>query len=182
MPFTPFHFGPGLFGKSLAPQWFSMATFASVQVVIDVETLYHILNGDNVLHRELHTFVGATIAGLVTSALILAALSVSKRVELGSRLLAWTARTGLGAEIRPAAVVVGGIVGGATHPFFDGLMHRDIRPFRPFSDLNPLLGLVDVGLLHAGCIAAGALGVAILVGRLALARGRREALPPTDVA
>ena len=173
MPFTPYHFGPGLFGKSLAPQWFSIATFASAQVLIDVETLYHILNGDSVLHQELHTFVGATAAGLVTAVLVLAAVSVSRRVELGSRLLAWTARIGLGAETRPAAVLVGGILGGVTHPFFDGLMHRDIRPFRPFSDFNPLLGLVDVRLLHYGCLAAGALGVAILVGRLALARRRR---------
>lgn len=182
MPFTPYHFGPGLLCKSIAPQWFSMAAFATVQVVIDVETLYHILNGDNVLHQELHTFVGATTAGLVTAGLILATLGVSRRVELGSRLLEWTARIGLGGEIRPAAVLVGGIVGGVTHPLFDGLMHRDIRPFRPFSDFNPLLGLVDVGLLHFGCLAAGALGVAILVGRLALARARREPLPPADEA
>lgn len=166
MPFTPFHFGPGLFGKSLAPQWFSMATFASVQVVIDVETLYHIVQGHAVLHRELHTFVGATITGLAVAALILAATGVMRRLEAGRRLVSWMGRSGLDGEIRPAGIVLGGLVGGATHPLFDGLMHRDIRPFRPFADANPLLGLVDVGDLHVACLAAGVLGAAVIAIRL----------------
>lgn len=173
MPFTPFHFGPGLFGKSIAPEWFSMATFASVQVVIDVETLYHIVQGHDVLHRELHTFAGATITGLVVALLILAATGAMRRFEVGERLLSWAAHIGLDGETRPAGIIVGGLAGGVTHPLFDGLMHRDIRPFRPFAETNPLLGLVDVGDLHVACLAAGALGTAILVGRLLTAKRRQ---------
>jgi len=42
MPFTPYHFGPGLFVKGLAARWFSWIAFVAVQVVIDCETLYYL--------------------------------------------------------------------------------------------------------------------------------------------
>ena len=34
MPFTPFHFGPGLLGKGLAPRSYSWSAFVAINVVI----------------------------------------------------------------------------------------------------------------------------------------------------
>ncbi len=43
MPFTPFHFGPGLFAKSLLPRHFSWLAFVASQVLIDCETLFYLV-------------------------------------------------------------------------------------------------------------------------------------------
>jgi len=44
MPFTPFHFGPGLAVKSLAGNYFSFLLFAFTQVVIDLESEFFSLH------------------------------------------------------------------------------------------------------------------------------------------
>jgi hypothetical protein len=49
-------------------------------------------------------------------------------------------------------------------------MHADMRPLRPFSDANPLLGLVSIQVLYLFCIVTGILGAALL---LAWERRRR---------
>lgn len=41
-------------------------------------------------------------------------------------------------------------------------MHRDISPFAPFSEANPLLNMVSVSSVHWLCISAGFLGFALL--------------------
>src|SRR5262252_2406583 len=68
MPFTPYHFGPGLFVKGLAARWFSWIAFVAVQVVIDCETLYYLERREYPIHRTLHTFLGGTLAGLAVAA------------------------------------------------------------------------------------------------------------------
>jgi membrane-bound metal-dependent hydrolase YbcI (DUF457 family) len=55
-------------------------------------------------------------------------------------------------------VFVGGLAGGLSHPFLDGIMHPDVRPFMPWSDQNPFLGLIGVGRLHLACVAAALFG------------------------
>jgi hypothetical protein len=42
-------------------------------------------------------------------------------------------------------------------------MHADIRPFRPFTDANPLYGLVSVRVLYLFCIITGLVGAALLL-------------------
>jgi len=64
--------------------------------------------------------------------------------------------------------LVGGAVGGLTHPILDGIMHRDIRPFWPFTDANPLLGAIGLGALHALCLACGIAGAIVLAFRSGL--------------
>ncbi|MEO8580645.1 MAG: hypothetical protein ABI469_10390 [Gemmatimonadales bacterium] len=158
MPATPFHFGPGLLIKAAAPHQFSMAAYSLAQIVIDVESGYYLLKGEYPVHRGAHTvFLGGLIG-------LLCGLIISKAGE-------WIARPrdvipeALGAEYRLPIAVWSGIFGGVFHAVLDGVMHLDIRPFRPFTDANPLYELVSVRVLYLFCILTGFAGAALLLAR-----------------
>src|SRR5688572_95039 len=59
MPFTPFHLGPGLLLKSALRERFSFVVFVFSQFVIDLETLWNILQRNYPLHAFFHSFVGS---------------------------------------------------------------------------------------------------------------------------
>ena len=74
MPFTPFHFGPGLLLKGAAPGQVSFTAFVATQVAVDLEPLWFILRGEPPVHRWAHTVwvaggigisVGAALAAIV---------------------------------------------------------------------------------------------------------------------
>jgi hypothetical protein len=156
MPATPFHFGPGLLVKAVAPHRFSVAAYSVAQVVIDVESGYHLLRGDYPVHRQAHTFFMGGLIGLVCGLIVW-------------RVGRWLARPRdvvpepLAAEYRMPIAVWSGIFGGVFHSLLDGIMHADMRPFRPFSDANPLYGLVSVRTLYLFCIITGLVGAALLL-------------------
>jgi hypothetical protein len=70
MPVTPFHFGPGLLGKAVVNRYFSFTSFAITQVVIDVETAYHLVRNEWPLHRAFHTMLLGTAVGVVVGVLL----------------------------------------------------------------------------------------------------------------
>ena len=70
MPATPFHFGPGLLVKAAAPRQFSMAAYSLAQVVIDIESGYHMLRGDSPVHRQAHTFLLGGLVGLLCGLIV----------------------------------------------------------------------------------------------------------------
>jgi hypothetical protein len=156
MPATPFHFGPGLLVKAAAPRQFSMAAYSVAQVVIDLESGYHLLHNDYPVHRQAHTFYLGGLIGLVCGLVV-------------SRLGVWLARPrvvvpeALAAEYRLPIAVWSGIFGGLFHSVLDGIMHSDMRPFRPFTDANPLYGVVSVRTLYLFCIITGLVGAALLL-------------------
>lgn len=150
MPFTPFHFGPALLVKGAMPRRFSWIAFVTTTVVIDCETLYNIANHRYPVHRGLHTFLGASLAGLATSASLL----VLRRWLPDVRKFGSLVRSDTSSQ----ALWMGGVTGGASHPLLDGIMHRDVHPFLPWSASNPFLGTIDLGILHLGCIVAGVIG------------------------
>jgi hypothetical protein len=159
VPFTPFHFGPGLLGKGVAARWYSWTAFVASNVIIDCESFYYIARHENPVHRRLHTFVGASLVGAATTFLL-----------LGLRRLLPTVRSWLltrspvvRSEGTPLGIIVGAMVGALSHPVLDGLMHPDIEPLQPWSAANPLQGLVGLGQLHAGCVVAGILGAVLIV-------------------
>jgi len=158
VPVTPFHFGPGLFGKALLPRWWSWTAFCASNVAIDVEPLYYMTRGEPPLHRQLHTFLGAGLAGLAV-AIVLVAMS---RIP---PLRAWFASRSpaLRAEGTPLGIAVGALAGALSHPVLDGIMHHDIEPFAPWTAANPLQGLIGLRALHLACVAAGLIGFAILI-------------------
>jgi membrane-bound metal-dependent hydrolase YbcI (DUF457 family) len=59
--------------------------------------------------------------------------------------------------------VVSGIFGGVFHSVLDGIMHQDIHPFRPFTDANPLYGLVSVRVVYLFCTITGLVGAVLLL-------------------
>ena len=158
MPLTPFHFGPGLLIKSVARPVFSCSAFVVAQVFIDCESLYYLLHHQYPVHRFFHTLLGAATAGLVAAGswLLIVRFFI---VVLSDVMESMRSSAALRSEFSPIPVIMGGFIGGISHSCLDGIMHRDLRPFMPFSDCNPFLGLVGVGMLHLACVAAAVFGV-----------------------
>lgn len=156
MPATPFHFGPGLLVKAVAPRQFSMAAYSLSQIAIDIESGYYMLQHADPVHRQAHTFALGGLIGVACGLIV-------------SKVGTWLARPrdvvpeALAAEYRLPVAVVSGIFGGLLHSVLDGIMHADIRPFRPFTQANPLYGLVSVQMLYLFCIITGLVGAALLL-------------------
>lgn len=164
MPVTPFHLGPGTALHALAPRRVSFLSFFAANVLIDVESGYNLLRGADRVHAFLHTWVGATAVVLVVVLLHALAQTVAARIALPD-LFEWR-------ELTRAQVATGAVLGAYSHILLDSIMHHDMTPFAPFSERNPLLGLVSVSTLHVACVAAGVVGVVILIatGRITLRR------------
>jgi len=157
VPFTPFHFGPGLLLKAVAPGRFSFTAYAAAQVVIDVESGYYLLTQQAPVHRSLHTFVLGGLAGTCTGVVL---------GWVGRRLLPRAARDPrplVAAELSARGALLGGLGGGLAHALLDGMMHFDMRPFAPFTQSNPLLGLLTLQGLHLLCLLSGVAGLLLLV-------------------
>jgi len=154
MPFTPFHFGPGLLVKSVIPGTFSFVSFVCTQVVIDLESLYNLQTQRWPVHRFLHSGPGAVIAGLLVAVVL--GLAV-RHVEAARRLPGLAS----GESCWPG-LLLGGLVGGASHSLLDGIMHSDVRLFYPLGTVSNLHGLVGVGSLHVSCVISAVVGMAVL--------------------
>ena len=163
MPFTPYHFGPGLLVKGIAARWYSWTAFVAAQIAIDCETLYYLIRHEYPLHRRLHTFVGAAIVGVATAVSLMGVKWLAQRTAPRLMDSFRSRRPSVQAESSTTGLLVGGLVGGVTHPLLDGLMHTDIKPLLPWTESNPLLGVVGVEELHLVCEIAGLIGL-VLVG------------------
>jgi membrane-bound metal-dependent hydrolase YbcI (DUF457 family) len=162
MPFTPYHFGPGLLVKGIAARWYSWTAFIAAQVVIDCETLYYLSRQEYPLHRKLHTLIGAAVAGLATAAALLGIRWLARRAAPQLVDTLRLSRPSIQAESSTVGILVGGFVGGVSHPLLDGLMHMDIKPFLPWTDRNPLLEVIGVEALHQGCEITGVIGLVLM--------------------
>ena len=155
MPFTPFHAGPGLLLKGAAPRAVSHAAFMATQVAVDLEPLWFILRGEYPVHRWTHTFAVGGAIGLIVGVV---------RHALARR---WNGRwaAALRGDLRPRAALLGGLLGGVSHAWLDGLMHRDVRALRPFAETTWVLSPEGVAALHLACVGAGVAGVILLMAR-----------------
>jgi len=158
MPFTPFHFGPGLAAKAVAPSYFSFTVFIFSQVLIDLEPLYYMLNGEWPLHRFFHTFFGATVIAIVS--FVIGRHLCGLFLAIFRRSIIWTKPGIIEALglINPIAALSGALIGSWSHIALDSIMHSDMRPLAPFSDKNMLLNSITVFELHLYCMVAGVIG------------------------
>jgi len=171
MPITPFHMGSGLLVKAVCGRHVSLIVFGFSQVAMDIETLVRIVRDDVVLHGFAHTYLGATVVGLVSMVLgrpvgqaILDRWAPDPRSAFeswlrGPKLISWPAAT------------VGAFVGTYSHVLLDSVMHSDMQPLAPLSGANALLGIVSLGALHVGCVLSGVLGALLMVMAFMRRRG-----------
>jgi hypothetical protein len=163
MPFTPFHLGPGLLAKAVAPRYVSFTAFAASQVVIDFETLYHLVRHDWPVHRVMHTVLGGTAGGLESGLAVAATGPLLLR--LGSARLASlteSQRSRILSEVSLGGALAGGVIGGISHSLLDSMVHADVRPFWPLAD-GTLFGMIGAGGVHVGCVVAGVVGLGLLI-------------------
>jgi len=131
----------------------SFLSFCAANVLIDVESLYNMVTHQPRVHTFLHTYIGATLAaGTIVLAFFVARRLLRDLPDL--KILSWR-------RLRNSAVVAGALMGAWSHVLFDSLMHRDIRPWAPFSESNGLLLLIPLRLLHLGCLVAGVIAIAV---------------------
>lgn len=147
MPFTPFHLGPGALFKGAGGGRFSFMVFGGTQVLMDIEPLIRILQGDEILHGMTHTVAGAFVIGLIAGA---TGKPISEIVLKFFGLLR--------EPITWNVSFLTAMIGTFTHVLFDGVMHNDMNPLWPFALGNPLLGLIDVGMLHVICMVCAVVG------------------------
>lgn len=160
MPFTPFHFGPGLALKSLAPSQFSLSCFMLGNVLMDLEPLYRLYQDSYPLHGYTHTLAGAVIIGTGTA---LVAKPASQYVW---KTYAWLTKTPtVGLVTHYKALFFSAYLATFSHIVLDGIMHEDMRPFFPFTDANPLLHHEWLLPLHFACVLAGLFGMALYLAR-----------------
>jgi hypothetical protein len=154
MPFTPFHFGPGALIKAVFPKYFSLIVFVLVQVIIDCETLYHLLKHEQPLHQLLHTYLGSNLA-------VIAAVFVYRPLHnffIG--------------ELTFEATLISAIIGAYSHVFLDSIMHLDVKPWVPFRSTNTMWHIIEVGHLHLLCIYCGLAGIGILILRAIFSKSK----------
>lgn len=159
MPVTPFHFGPMLLLKGIAPRWTSLTAFAVSQAAIDAESASNMLLDRWPVHGPLHTFhYGVPLAAWAGLLTFVAIRYVAKR---RSDQALW----GLEGETGALPCLLGGMFGGASHVVLDAVMHADCTPFAPHSSANSLLRGLSLFELHALCVATGLAGLAALLLR-----------------
>ena len=157
MPFTPFHFGPGAVLHASSPRHVSFLAFCGANVLTDVEPLYYMLTHQYPVHRFFHTIVGATVTWIVTLTLFLLAIRVGSRLNLPN-WFGWR-------NLTAVPIGIGAALGTYSHILLDGVMHTDVSPFAPFTQVNPLLGVISIRALHWVCIAAGIAGLVLIADR-----------------
>lgn len=164
MPITPFHFGPGAALHAIAPQRVSLLSFCTVNVLIDIESLYNLVHRNYPVHTFLHTYVGATVALGATVLIFRAAQALPVR-RLFPNVFGWR-------DLTLIQTTFGAALGAYSHVFLDSIMHADIEPYWPFSQANPVFRIISLEALHLGCVAAGVIGVILLALRQRLRSGR----------
>lgn len=158
MPITPFHFGPGAALHALAPRHVSFLSFSAANVLIDLESLFNLVNQRHPVHAFFHTYIGATLVIAAVIVLFLSARWIAGRYRLPD-LLRWRA-------LSLVQISAGAALGAYSHVILDSVMHGDIKPLAPFTAANVLLGVVSLNVLHIACLVLGALGLAgVLVRR-----------------
>jgi hypothetical protein len=158
MPATPLHLGPALVAKVIFRGHFSMATFAMVQGVIDVESGINLALDRLPVHSRLHTLLGSLAVAILCAVAGRPIGTVTNRWlrEMPPKTSGISARMRRGLlPVTWTGAFVGVLFGALSHVALDAMMHSDASVFWPLVKGNPLLlphGFVTV---HVGCAAVG---------------------------
>ena len=163
MPVTPLHFGPGLLIKTVIPRHFSWCAFAGANVLIDIEpAAYWIIEGEPA-HRFFHTYLGASLVGVLAALIALVALPYWLRWWNRQMSPAQAKWLGVEAEVSRFSVWFGAMIGAWSHVLLDSIMHHDVVPFSPVTQGNALVGFVSISSLYLACLISGMVAIGVLI-------------------
>ncbi|MFW9927114.1 MAG: hypothetical protein ACFFDM_10120 [Candidatus Thorarchaeota archaeon] len=147
MPFTPYHFGPGLLLGTFLFPFVDIATLMIASVVLDLEPLVVIfLNLP--LHGFFHSYLGASFASIVLSAFVYPFRSyLNKIVSL----------FGLYQSSSYRHIIAASIMGTYSHVFLDSFLYVEMNPFFPLIG-NQFVGLFLSSTVYNFCIIIGIVG------------------------
>ncbi|MEE9377307.1 MAG: hypothetical protein V3V33_04645 [Candidatus Lokiarchaeia archaeon] len=159
MPFTPYHFGPGLFIGLLFLSFIDLPTFLIASVIVDIEPfLVLFFNLNYPLHGFFHSFIGGTIIALIL------AVIMTKIREIFTPIMSFFK---IEQEISFKKILLASLLGIYIHILLDSPIYTDIRPFFPL-DFNPFYRSTSLpGLLETMiCVWCFLAGVIVYIIRL----------------
>jgi len=159
LPFTPYHFGPGLLFGLLFFSYLDLPTFLVASVIIDIEPLLVLsLNLSYPLHGYLHTFLGGTIVAF------LLALAMSRIRPTLTPLMSFLK---LERTASFMGILLASVFGIYLHVLLDSPLYWDIRPFYPLES-NPLQvhGMFIGFEIYAFCVVCFIAAAIVYVARL----------------
>lgn len=142
MPFTPFHWGPGLLIGLLLFPLLDLPCLLIASVIVDIEPIIIMMQGGFPLHAFFHTYLGATLAGL---ALIPIVYFLRNFFASVLRLFGLKQSTSL------LKISVTSLIGTNFHVFLDSFLYSEMQPFFPLI-INPFYGLLTSSQIYLFCI------------------------------
>lgn len=161
MPLPPYHLGPGLAFKAIGRSYFSLINYTLSQVLIDVEPLYWLLTQQPPWHRFCHTLLGASLVGLVTII-----LSRPARWSVARVITYIDPKERINERVCWHSAIIGAAAGVYSHIALDSVMHNDVYPLSPLSNMRPLYRVITVDRLETLCLICATFGGLVLVWRL----------------
>ncbi len=168
MPFTPFHFGPGLLIGLLFLSFIDFPTFLIASVIVDIEPfLVLTFNLDYPLHGFFHSFLGGTIIALILTVIM------TKGRKFFTPILSFFK---IEQETSFKRILFASLLGIYIHILLDSPIYTDIQPFFPL-DFNPfyrstsLPGLLET-MICVWCFIAGL--IIYIIGLIVLAMKYRR--------
>jgi len=134
-------------------------TFIVANVIVDVEPLLVLVLGLNYpLHGYLHTFLFASVTGLVLGYLMHFLDRFLYPIYEALRLIVED-------DQKLKTFMVTGILGAVFHVLLDSPLYGDIRPLFPF-ELNPFYDPSLSSSVYAFCVWMGVLGIIYYIGMI----------------
>jgi fructose-specific phosphotransferase system IIC component len=141
MPFTPFHLGPAFLLGELFEKKVNLFSILIGSIIIDVRATYCLFAGCRPLHGPFHTFLAATIVGLLIAWLIFSQRKWLQKI---------TNKLRIEQSYSLNSIILGSIIGTWSHVILDAPLYTDISPFWPISG-NPLLWVMGSSTIYALC-------------------------------
>jgi hypothetical protein len=157
--------GPGMAIKAALPKHFSIIVFGLTQIALDLEVLWYLARWNPPLHRFWHTYVGATVVAVVFT---LAGKPASLMIKsIWNQIAKRCSDVDLSDPVHTSwlASASAAVVGAYSHILLDSLFHPDIEPLQPWSESNPLFGIINPRMLQIGCVILGIIGLVWFFGR-----------------
>jgi hypothetical protein len=156
MPFTPFHFGPGLFFGIPLRKYIHVPTFIFANVLLDIEPLIVLITGINCpLHGYLHTFAAAIGVGALFGLGVFV-------IERSMRPIYVKLLLDPDIKFSKLQFVTAGVLATLLHVLLDSPLYSDIKPFFPLS-ANPLYGAAYSIEIYLLSIWMGIFGIAFYI-------------------